>query len=140
MRYLELIERVEIINLDSVHDRRGQSHGSNRGTRLKLYVNPSSRDLANLSRVSGHRIRFSVADDGSLYMWSAYNAIHHDVLHHAGIEEKYGGYVEPGVIAVRRDQSPREMGPILRSNPRILDLMGGVNFRVIRNTEEIDDW
>lgn len=144
MRLHELFEGVELIDIDTTYSPHGKAYGSSRGQRLPLFNHPTPANLATLTKVKTPEgepapIRFSVSTDGTLYMWSSWGVTHFDVIQNAGIDERYGGYVEPGTIYIKRSESVREMAPILRANQQILDLMGGANFRVARYTKDIDD-
>jgi hypothetical protein len=140
MRCSEIMnERMEIIPIESYYMGKGRGRvAADKVKKVRLYINPSQRDLVQLSKTAA-TIRFVIGQDDNLYICSATDATHFDIVHHAGIDEKYGGYIAPGKISIRRDESIREMAPILRANTHILDVMGGASFMVDRNYDEMDD-
>jgi hypothetical protein len=140
MRYRDIIaERVEMISIDSYAIGRGRRTATERVKKVKLYVNPSQRELQKLA-TTAQKLRFIIGEDDSLYVCDANEATHFDIVHHAGIDEKYAGYIAPEHISLRRDASVREMAPILRANPHILDAMGGATFLIDRNQEIMADF
>lgn len=140
MRCSEIMnERMEIIPIESYYLGKGRGRkAAERVKKVRLFVNPTQIELDRLSKTA-ETIRFIIGQDDNLYICSAADATHFDIVHHAGIDEKYGGYIAPGRISIRRDESIREMAPILRANPHVLDVMGGASFMVDRNHKEMND-
>lgn len=141
MRYVEIVnERVEMIPIESYSLGKGRGRVAAAKVKIvRLYINPTQKDLDTLAAKAG-RIRFIIGQDDNLYICDAAEATHFDIVHHSGIDEKYGGYIAPGRMTIRRDESVREMAPILRANPHVLDVMGGARFTVDRNQEEMGDF
>ena len=139
MRYSEIIvERVELITIDSYATKRGRVPAM-KEKKVRLFVNPSKQDLERLA-TTAERIRFIIGEDDNLYVCDAGAATHFDIVHHAGIDEKYAGYIEPNHISIRASESVRELAPLLRANTHVLDAMGAAAFRVDRNHQTMSDF
>jgi hypothetical protein len=138
MRYSEIFERVELISIDSYATKRGRI-ASDRVKKVKLFVNPTKAELARLATIA-RKIRFIIGEDDNLYICNAEDATHFDIVHHAGIDEKYAGFIEPNHISIRASESVRELAPLLRANSHVLDVMGGASFMVDRNHETMSDF
>lgn len=140
MRYWEIIvERVELLTIDSYAVGRGRRVPADNAKKVRLYVNPGKAELERVA-AQAERVRFIIGEDDNLYVCDANQATHFDIVHHAGIDEKYAGFIAPGLMLIRRTESIREMAPLLRANTHVLDAMGGAAFRVERNYETMSDF
>ena len=140
MRYWEfIVERVELISIDSYAVGRGRRMAAQQVKKVRLYVNPSQSELARAASTA-QKMRFIIGEDDNLYVCDAASATHFDIVHHAGIDEKYAGFIAPGHVSIRRDESIREMAPLLRANTHVLDAMGGAAFLIDRNYEVMSDF
>jgi hypothetical protein len=133
----ELFERVQIVDIDDVQHG-GRRYGANRAVRVKIFINPLPTVLARLAETSTHRIRFLLDQAGDVYVWNHADALHFDIQHAAGIDELFSGYVKPGEITVRTDEHIHDLAPLIRANPHIIDMMGGANFKIKRETLDLD--
>lgn len=139
MRYCELIsERVELITVDSYATGRGRRMAAQE-KKVRLYINPTQKDLKRLA-ASAAKMRFIIGTDDNLYVCDAAQATHFEIVDHSGIDEKYAGFIAPGQMLVRRNESVRELAPLLRGNSHVLDAMGGADFVVGRNHEIMMDF
>ena len=140
MRYCEIIaERVELITVDSFATGRGRRIAAERVKKVRLYINPSKADLARLAKTA-ETMRFIIGDDDNLYVCDANEATHFEIVDHAGIDEKYAGFIAPGRMSVRRNESVSELAPLLRANDHVLDAMGGADFLVDRMQKVMMDF
>jgi hypothetical protein len=141
MRYLDIInERIEMVTIDAMPARGGRARIEMNAQRIKVLINPTRSAFIAFIRTARGRLRFTIGQDGELYIWAGHGAIHFDILNHLGVEEQYSGYISVDGISLHPDESIREMAPRLRANSHILDAMGGAAFKVDHNNEEIDDF